>query len=121
MAPFLLRPHLTKKEKEREKKKEKEKEEERKLSGSFLIYLLFICLASLGFLSYACAFSSPSDQRLLCSCCAGFSLWWLPLLQSVGLGAQASGVVAHWPGCPSAVESPGPGIKPVSPALAGRF
>ena len=105
MATFLLCPYLTKKEKEREKKKEKEKEEERKLSGFFLICLLFIFLASLGFLSHVYAISSPSDQRLLSSWCAGFSLWYLLFCRAWALGAQASGAVAHGLSCPSAVES----------------
>ena len=38
-------------------------------------------------------------------------------------GTQASGVVAHGLSCPSAGEIlvPRPGIKPMSPALVGRF
>ena len=54
--------------------------------------------------------------------CAGFSLRWLLLLQSTGsrcAGFSSCGVWAEllrgmW-------DLPGPGLEPVSPALAGRF
>ena len=53
---------------------------------------------------------------------AGFSLWWLLLLQNTGsrhagfrsCGAQALLPCSRW-------DLPRPGIKPVSPALADRF
>ena len=61
--------------------------------------------------------------------CAGFSLWWLLLLRSTGFRCVASVVVA--PGlssCGSRAQLlhgmwdlPGPGIEPVSPALAAGF
>ena len=52
----------------------------------------------------------------------GFSSWWLLLLQSTGsrgtgfssCGAQAQLLHGMW-------NLPGPGIKPLPPALAGRF
>ena len=54
--------------------------------------------------------------------CAGFSLWWLLLLQSMGsrctglssCGMQAWLLRGMW-------DLPGPGLEPVSPALAGGF
>ena len=53
--------------------------------------------------------------------CAGFSLRWLLLLQSTGsrhmgssCGAQALLLRGMW-------DPPGPGLEPVSPALAGGF
>ena len=54
--------------------------------------------------------------------CTGLSLRWLLLLQSMGsrrvgfssCGARASLLRAMW-------VPPGPGLEPVSPALAGRF
>ena len=73
--------------------------------------------------------------------CAGFSLRWLLLLWSMGSRVQASVVVAHGlsscgmgalerrlSSCGARAELlhgmwglPGPGLEPVSPALAGRF
>ena len=44
--------------------------------------------------------------------CAGFSLWRLLLRQSVGSRARAQLLCDMW-------DFPGPGIKPVTPALAG--
>ena len=65
---------------------------------------------------------------------AGFSLPWLPLLQSVGsrhvdFGDCGSQALKHRlcgcgarAGLPSGMlELPDPGIEPLSPALAGRF
>ena len=54
--------------------------------------------------------------------CAGFSVWWLLLLWSTGsrrtgfssCGARASLLRGMW-------DLPGPGLEPVSPALAGGF
>ena len=54
--------------------------------------------------------------------CAGFSLQWLLLLQSKGsrcmgfssCGARAELLRSTW-------DLPGPGLEPVSPALAGGF
>ena len=55
------------------------------------------------------------------SCSEQVSLQWLLLLQSMGSRVQGQwlwcmGLVVPWP-----VESSRPGIKPVSPALAGGF
>ena len=57
-----------------------------------------------------------------------FSLWWLLLCGARALGTQALGtgasvVVACGPSCPthSMWNLPRPGVKPVSPALAGGF
>ena len=54
--------------------------------------------------------------------CVGFSLWWLLLLWSTGservgfngCGARALLLCGMW-------DLPGPGLEPVSPALAGGF
>ena len=46
---------------------------------------------------------------------SGFSLWWLLLLQSAGSVAMVHGLSC------SILDLPEPGIKPVSPALAGGF
>ena len=67
--------------------------------------------------------------------CPGLSAWWLLLLQSPGSGVLAAvrglsslgpsalehscGAQAQW--LCSSWDLPRPGIKPVSPALAGRF
>ena len=82
---------------------------------------LFICFASLGL--FCCAVllclqragAAPQLQR------AGFSVTWLLLLQSAGsraqdrsCGAWASLLRGLW-------DLPGSGIKPMSPALAGRL
>ena len=102
------------------------------------ICLVFGCAGSLllPWLSQVVA-----SGQLLSSCHAlGFSLWRLLLLQSMGyscpgfsscraraqaprLQSTGSVVVAHGLGCSSVIKwnLPGPGIKPVSPALAGRF
>ena len=66
--------------------------------------------------------------------CAGFSLWWLPLLQSTGsrcVGFSSCGLQAlecRLSSCCSQAyllhgmwDLPGPGLKPMSPALAGGF
>ena len=54
--------------------------------------------------------------------CVGFSLWWLLLLWSTGsrcagfssCGTRAQLLCGMW-------DLPGPGLDPLSPALAGRF
>ena len=55
--------------------------------------------------------------------CMGFSLQWLLLLQSRALGWVGSVAVAHGPSCSMAcgILIPGSGIKPISPASAGRL
>ena len=69
----------------------------------------------------ACGLSlvvASGDSSLLR--CAGFSLWWLLLLQSTGsrrVGFSSCGTGAQllrgtW-------DLPGPGLEPMSPALAG--
>ena len=80
------------------------------------------------------AFSSCSERGLSSLQCAGFSLQWLLLLRSTGsrqayfsscgsralecrlssCGAWAELLRGMW-------DLPGPGIEPVSPALAGGF
>ena len=54
--------------------------------------------------------------------CAGFSLGGFSCCRARALGARASGVVAHGLSCSLACGIfPGPGLEPVSPALAGGF
>ena len=59
-----------------------------------LFIYLFICLpwvfVAVQGLSLVAASGGYSSLR-----CVGFSLWWLPLLQSMGLGTQTSVVVAR--------------------------
>ena len=51
-----------------------------------------------------------------------FSLQWLLLLPAHVVGLAGLVVVAHGLSCPDALwHLPRPGIKPMSPALAGRF
>ena len=89
---------------------------------------LFYPFAALGPLCCMWAFSS-CEQGLLFVQRGGFSLWRPLLLQSIGPGAQASVTAVHglnrvgiraqllqgvW-------DLPRPGLKAVSPALAGGF
>ena len=54
--------------------------------------------------------------------CLGFSLLWLLLLQSTGSRRIVSSICGAWVKLPFHIwDLPGPGIKPMSPALAGRF
>ena len=85
-----------------------------KIKGYTLKNLVFFIYVWLHWVSFAArrAFSSCSEQA---SHCSGFSL------QSMGSRVQGQwlwgmGLVVPWP-----VESSRPGIKPVSPALAGGF
>ena len=79
----------------------------------------------LGLHCYAGFFCSACDKvgATLWLGCAGFSLWWLLLLWSTGSRAQASVAAVHGLSCSVTSETLvlGPGIEPVSPALAGRF
>ena len=68
-------------------------------------------------LSLVAASGGHSSSR-----CAGLSLSWPLLLQSMGSRRAGSVVVAHGPSCSAACGIfPDQGSKPVSPALAGRF
>ena len=99
------------------------------------IYLFIYLLAALGLRCCVRAFSLVAVSRGYSSLwCMGFSLWWLLLLWSTGsrragfsscglqalerrlssCGAQAQLLCSMW-------DLPGPGIKPMSPALAGGF
>ena len=74
-------------------------------------------MAVLGF--YCCVgFSLAAVSGVYSSLqCAGFSLQWLLLLQSMGSivnGAQSQLLRGMW-------NLPRPGIEPMPPALAGRF
>ena len=108
---------------------------------SILFKKIILFLAVLGLHCYAWAFSSSSKWGLLCSCgvqashCGGFSCcraWALgpraSVVQLMGLIVVAWGSRerAQWLWCtglvaPSMSDLPGPGIKPVSPALARSF
>ena len=105
----------------------------------FIIFIYFwlhwVFVAAHG-LSLVAASGGHSSLR-----CAGFSLRWLQLLWSTGSRCVGSVVVAHGlsscgsralehrlSSCGAQVnllwgmwDPPGPGLEPVSPALAGRF
>ena len=51
----------------------------------------------------------------------GFSLQWLLFLQSTGSRERAQWLRCTGLVAPSMLDLPGPGIKPMSPALAGGF
>ena len=88
------------------------------------------------------AFSSCGEQRLLSACGTGFSLQWPFLLWStrprcMGFSSCGAGAIScsSWAlecagvsNCGARAQLlcgtwnlPGPGVKPVSPALAGKF
>ena len=92
----------------------------------FIFWLLWVFIVARGLFLVAASGGYSSLQ------CTGFSLRWLLLLWSTG--TQASVVVAHGlSSCGSQGRSaqaqllrgmwdlPGPGLEPVSPALAGGF
>ena len=107
------------------------------------IFIFLIFLAVLGLCCCAArGLSLVAVSRAYSSLwCTGFSLWWLLLLQSTGSRPVASVVVAHgliscglralehrlsscgaWAQLLCGMcDFPGPGIEPVSPALAGGF
>ena len=86
------------------------------------IYFIYLFLAALGLCCRARAFSSCSEQGYSLLPCAGFSLLWLLLLRSTAsrragfssCGARAQLLRSMW-------DLTGPGLKPVTPALAGGF
>ena len=86
----------------------------------FIYWLLWVFVAAHG-LSLVAASGGYSSLQ-----CAGFSLWWLLLLQSTGM--QASVVAAHvLSSCGSRAQllrgmwdPPRLGLEPRSPALAGQ-
>ena len=86
-------------------------------------------MAALGLRCCTRAFSSCGERGYSLLRHAGVSLRWLLLLRSTALGARASVVVARGlSSCGSRAwllhdmwDLPGPGLKPVSPALAGGF
>ena len=54
--------------------------------------------------------------------CTGFSLWWLLLLRSTGSRHAGFSSCGAWAQLLRGMcDLPGPGLEPVSPALAGRF
>ena len=102
-------------------------------SNSFFFFLinllLFLFLAALGLCCCVRAFSSCGERGYSSQWCAGFLLWWLLLLQSMGsrrLGFSSCGTWAKQLWLMGLVDVrhvgfPQPGIEPVSPALARRF
>ena len=92
------------------------------LKNFFNVLCIYLFLASLGLCCFLRAFSSCGEWRLLPSCragaspCRGFSraAWALEGMGFRSCGAQAQLPHSMW-------NLPGPGIEPVSPALAGRF
>ena len=90
------------------------------------MFFYFIYLFIFGFAGswWLCAdFTGCGEQGLWCS---GFSLQWLLLSWSTGCQCTDSVVMAHGPShCKawgrSMWDLPGPGIKFMSPALAGGF
>ena len=98
--------------------------------NKFIYFYLFIGFGCIGSSWLRARFSLVVASRAYSSLwCAGFSLQWLLLLQSTGSRVQASVVVAHrLSSCGSWAlllhgmwDLPGPGLKPISPALAGKF
>ena len=105
----------------------------------FLIY--FILLAGLGRRCCARAFSSCGERGLLCcgaqaSHCNGFTCWgaralgaWASVVVTRGLSSCGSQALEHrlsscgaWAQLLRGMwDLPGPGLEPVSPALAGGF
>ena len=105
----------------------------------FIIIIIWLCWVFVAAHRLPLVVSSQGYSSLLCTgysslLCTGFSLWWLLLLRSTdsrltgfsscgswalgcrlsSCGAQAELLRCMW-------DLPGPGLKPVSPALAGRF
>ena len=74
----------------------------------FFFFQIYFFLAALGLHCCTCVFCSYGRWRLLSS---HLSLRWHLLLQS--MVSRCVGLVAP--------RKPGPGVEPVSPALAGRF
>ena len=85
-------------------------------------YFLNVCLflIALGLCCCSQALWICGEQGPLWLWCRRFSLWRLLLSQSTGSGCRGSGVMAHGLSS-STAGNQGPGIKPVSPALPGRF
>ena len=89
--------------------------------GFFLlfIYLFWLCcvFVSVQELSLVAASGGHSSSR-----CVGLSLLRLLVLWRTGSRHAGSVIVAHGPSCSRGMwDLPGPGLEPVSPALAGRF
>ena len=109
---------------------------------------MYVCMAALGLRCCTQAFSVTASGGYSSLCCVDYSLRWLLLLQSTGsrctgfssCGTRASVVVHRLSSCglrtlerrlsrcgaraqllSSMWDLPGPGLEPVSSALAGRF
>ena len=105
------------------------------ISSEFIYLSLFIYLWLCWVFVAVCGLSLVVVSRGSSSLrCAGFSLWWLLSLQSTGsrhAGLSSCGTQAvdrRLSSCGTRAQLlcvmwdlPGPGLKPVSPALAGRF
>ena len=90
---------------------------------------IYLSTAALGLRCCTWAFSSCGERGYSQLQCAGFSLWWLLLLRSMGSSMRASVVAACGLSSRGARTQllrgmwylPGPGLEPMSPALAGGF
>lgn len=77
-------------------------------------------MAVLGFCCRAPAFSSCGKRPALPLWCVGASLWWL--LCCTGSRTLGLSSCDAWPQMPGGMwDLPGPGMEPMSPALAGGF
>ena len=85
--------------------------------ASFFFFFFWLCWV---FVSVRGLFLVAASRGHSSSRCAGLSLSRPLLLQSTSSRRAGSVVVAHGPSCPAACGI-FPGLKPVSPALAGRF
>ena len=99
---------------------------------SFLVWFglnfIYLSLTVLGLHCCMRAFSSCRQQGLLSSCSTGFSLQWLLLLWSTSALAVPGLPELRLTSCSTQTwllqgmwDLPRPGIKPMSPAFAGRF
>ena len=88
----------------------------------YYCYFIYLFLTALGLRCWAWASLVVASGGYPTLRCVGFSLWWLLLQQSTGFrraGFSSCGTGAQllhgmW-------DLPGPGLEPVSPALAGGF
>ena len=95
--------------------------------GKLASFLPFFHYGYAGFCCCTRAFSSEVSGGCSLSQCTGFSLQWLPLMQSTGSGCTGFGSCStRGSSCGTRAQLlrgmwnlPGPGIEPVSPALAG--
>ena len=85
---------------------------------TFCVYLYLVVLCRH---CCMCVFFNCSEWGLLFVVCAGFVLWWLLLLWSMGSRAGFNSCGTQASLLRGLGDLPRPGIEPVFPALAGRF